>query len=94
MKRIYVTARLKILPDHIEEATRILNILAHNSMAEQGCSLYQILKSTSKGNVFTTFEVWDSEEAERQHWLMDELKNTLEQLTPLLQEEAVIQKYH
>lgn len=94
MKKLYVTAKLKIHPDDIKEATHILNILVQNSMAEHGCSLYQILASTSEDNVFTTFEVWDSQQAEQQHWQTDELKTTLEQLTPLLLEGAVIEKYH
>jgi len=68
MKKLYVTAEIKIHPHHIEEATNILNTLACNSIAEAGCNIYQILKSTADDYTFTTFELWNSKEAEHLHW--------------------------
>lgn len=94
MNKLYVTAEVKAQSEHIQSVSSLLNTLARHSLEEPGCDQYQILQSNTEADTFLTFEVWASEEAEREHWATDHLKVTLEQLTPLLAGEPAIKKYN
>lgn len=94
MNKLYVTAEIRVHQNHIEKASSLLSALARKSIEEPECSIYQILKSTDEDNVFITFEVWKSEEAENRHWETAHLKATLNTLNPLLLESAVVKKYN
>ncbi|BBM01757.1 putative quinol monooxygenase [Microbulbifer sp. GL-2] len=93
MANLYVMARVTVQQEKISQAFKLLTELAHQSEEESGCLYYKILPSTDHSNIFTTLELWESKEAEQQHWDTDHLKNILAQLSPLLAEEARIEKY-
>lgn len=93
MTNLYVMARVTVQPEKVSQAFELLTKLAQQSEEESGCLYYKILPSTDHSNIFTTLELWESKEAEQQHWDTDHLKNTLSQLSPLLAKEARIEKY-
>ncbi|WP_445365188.1 putative quinol monooxygenase [Microbulbifer sp. ANSA001] len=93
MANLYVMARVTAQPDKASPVLKLLTELAKESENESGCLYYKILPATYQSNIFTTLELWESAEAEQQHWNTDHLKNILSQLAPLLAEEARIEKY-
>lgn len=94
MKKLYVTAALKVKTDSIKKVADILTNLALKSMQENGCENYRILQSVSEVNVFTTFEQWACEYSEKKHWETVHLKNAVENLEGFLLESPVINKYY
>ncbi|MFA0812537.1 putative quinol monooxygenase [Microbulbifer epialgicus] len=93
MANLYVMAKVTVRPEKVSQASVLLAELARKSEEESGCLYYKILPAMDQSNVFTTLELWESEEAEQQHWGTDHLKNILPQLSPLLAMEARIEKY-
>ncbi|WP_310619526.1 putative quinol monooxygenase [Flexibacterium corallicola] len=89
----YVTAQVRVKSDAIQEAKDVLGALAIGSRTEAGCVSYDYFQSEDDASVFISVEQWRSVEAEEEHWNTPHLKTALESLAPLLEGEAVINKY-
>ncbi|WP_373565887.1 putative quinol monooxygenase [Microbulbifer okhotskensis] len=75
-------AKVTAQPSYTPQASALLIELARQSEEESGCISYKILPSLDESNVFITLEVWESPEAEQQHWDTAHLKQILAMLTP------------
>jgi quinol monooxygenase YgiN len=91
MEKLYVMAEISVDPNHVEEVQKTLLALAAASLNEDGCLNYQILHSNE--NVFSTLELWTSENAENLHWQTEHVKTALQKIEPFLLEAATVRKF-
>jgi quinol monooxygenase YgiN len=92
-KKIYVTAKFAAKEDCVADMISLLERLASQTKSEKGCLDYGYYQSSDNPTVFTSFETWESPEAEASHWNTKHLKDALAQLPELMDGDAEITKY-
>ncbi|WP_433770444.1 putative quinol monooxygenase [Pseudomonas putida] len=91
--RLYVMASFVVKPHGLEAMRGVLAELSRQTCQETGCLEYAYYQSLTNPLEFTSFEVWDSADAEAQHWQTPHLQAALAQAADLLQGDARIVKY-
>lgn len=76
--------------DALVEVRAILAELTERTREEAGCLDYGYYQSLADPLHFFSFEVWQTAEAESEHWQTQHLQNALERVGPLLKEAPVI----
>lgn len=93
MQKLYVMAELTIKPEMNQDAATVLFNLAATSLKDCGCESYQVLQSSEHSHVFTTLEIWASEQDESLHWETAHVKEAVSKLADMTLSPAVIRKY-
>jgi len=93
-EKLYVTAKFAAKEDRVKALVSVLENLASRTRTETGCLDYGYYQSSGSPTVFTSFEIWESVEAERAHWSTQHIKDALAQLPELTDGEPEVTKYH
>lgn len=91
--RLYVMASFVVKPQGLETMRGLLAELTRHTCQEPGCLEYAYYQSLANPLEFTSFEVWESADAEARHWQTTHLQQALAQAAELLQGEARIVNY-
>jgi len=92
-KELYVTGKFVAKKDRVADLVNVLENLASQTRTETGCLDYGYYQSSDNPTVFTSFEKWESPEAEGAHWNTQHLKDALAQLPELTDGEPEVTKY-
>jgi len=92
-KNIYTIAVLKAKPGRLEDLKSTLKDLATKTRKETGAHEYFFIHDESHDtNTILSYERWESSEKESKHWQTPHLKKALEQLSDILEGDAIIHK--
>ncbi|MDZ3992743.1 putative quinol monooxygenase [Pseudomonas sp. Teo4] len=90
---LYTLAKFKVKDDSLPEVIGILTALTRETRREPGCIEYGYFQDLEDSSQFTSFEAWESEEAEARHWASAHLKSALSNIENLLVESPIVNKY-
>lgn len=93
-QKLYVTAKFTAKEDRVAGMISLLENLASQTRSETGCLDYGYYQSVDNPTDFSSFEIWESPEAESAHWNTQHLKDALAQLPELMDGNAEVTKYH
>ncbi len=88
----YTIAVLKAKQGQEDTLLSTLQGLADATRQEHGCIEYGFYRDASEAGTVVSFERWVDTDAEASHWQTPHLKNALESLGPVLQEQPAIFK--
>ncbi|HEV2707196.1 MAG TPA: putative quinol monooxygenase [Pyrinomonadaceae bacterium] len=88
-----VVARIKALPDKVNELREVLTGLVAPTRAEEGCVSYELLQNRAEPTDFTFVEEWTSDAALEQHFATEHIQNATARLDGLVAEEPDIRTY-
>lgn len=74
-ENLYLTARLKVKADKVEELKQAALAIVEDSRAEEGCISYNVHQSIEDETVFVWRESWKSKTDLDEHFEMDYVKN-------------------
>ena len=93
MSTLYVTASFMVKAQGLENVLEVLTTLSETTLQEPGCLDYGYYQSLENPLQLTSFEVWQDEEAEAQHWRTEHLEAALVQVSEWLQGPAQFTQY-
>jgi quinol monooxygenase YgiN len=88
-----VIARLKVRPEKIEEARRVLGSLVEPTRAEQGCLRYELLQNRDDATEFTFVEEWENAAALARHADTEHVGRARAQFPTLADEPMDLRRY-
>lgn len=74
-ENLYLTARLKVKNDKVEELKQAALAIVADSRSEEGCISYNVHQSIEDATVFVWRECWKSKADLDEHFEMDYVKN-------------------
>lgn len=91
---LYVTAKFKVKKEKINEAIALMRALTDSTTQnEKGCISYYYLQNNVDDSEFTSFEIWENETEEANHWATPHVQNALSKLPELLEVSPEIIKW-
>jgi quinol monooxygenase YgiN len=88
-----VVARIKALPDKVDEARAILLELIEPTRKEPGCITYELLQNKSDSTDFTFVEEWKNENAFDSHAASNHIKEVTIKLRDVIKGTPDIRRY-
>lgn len=88
-----VVARIKALPDKVDELRQVLAGLVAPTRAEAGCLGYELLQNRVDPTDFTFVEEWTDDAALEQHFTTEHFQDASNRLDGLVAEEPDIRTY-
>ena len=74
-ENLYLTARLKVKADKVEELKQAALAIVDDSRSEEGCISYNVHQSVEDETVFVWRECWKNKTVLDEHFEMDYVKN-------------------
>lgn len=82
---VYVTAKFTVKSDKLNEAINLIKgLTAATTQNENGCIAYYYLQNTTNPYEFTSYEIWENESKELQHWETTHVQKALIEMPNLL----------
>lgn len=92
--QFYVTAKFKVKKDKIKDAIEVMKVLAlATTQNENGCVSYSYLQNNVDECEFTSYEIWENEAEEANHWTTLHIQEALSKLPNLLEVDPEIIKW-
>ncbi|MDD7916047.1 putative quinol monooxygenase [Polaribacter ponticola] len=88
-----IIAQLSIQEGKTEDFLKLAEIMVNNSIEENGCLKYRLLKEVDKENDFLIYEKYENEEAVENHNSSEHFKGFLNAVMPLLTKEPIIEVF-
>lgn len=91
---IFVTAKITVKKEKISESIALMEFMTiETNNKEVGCVAYYYLQNIDNEREFTSYEVWDNEQSEANHWLTSHVQEALAIMPNLLETEPEIVKW-
>ena len=91
-ERLYVSADIKLKPEHFEQGKQAIESILKPTLAEAGCYLFSLMESRTDANTLHLFEVFESQAALDSHYAQDYTKAIFAEYDAWLEEPIVIRK--
>ena len=90
---VRVVARIKALPDKVNDVRSILTSLIEPTRKEAGCITYELWQNRADATDFTFVEEWASEPALDAHAASQHLKDAAARLDSLMTQAPDVRRY-
>lgn len=88
-----VIAQLSIQITKTEDFLKLAEIMVNESIAENGCLTYKLLKEVDKENDFFIYEKYENEKSVENHNSSEHFKSLINAVMPLLIKEPTIENF-
>lgn len=88
-----IIAHLSIKVAKTDDFLKLAEIMVNQSIAENGCLTYKLLKEVNKENDFYIYEKYENEKAVENHNSSEHFKSFINAVMPLLTKEPTIENF-
>jgi quinol monooxygenase YgiN len=86
-----IIAQLSIQKAKVKEFLKLAEVMVNDSITENGCLNYKLLKAVDKENDFFIYEKYENEKAVDNHNSSEHFKSFINAVMPLLTKEPTIE---
>lgn len=88
-----IIAQLSIQKTRLEQFLKLARKMVNESITENGCLAYKLLKDVDKENEFLIYEKYENGRAVEEHNSSEHFKIFLNSVQPLLSKEPTIERF-